>query len=134
MKNIIFANIASILIGINLISCNKNEVKFSEELWKRDTVSYQDRNSIAKHLIETDTLFNWSQKEIVDKLGENKSLLKEGDIQRLSYKFYQETEDGKQTYERYFDFHFKDSVLIKYYIVEWDTLTKFKRIYLKEMP
>jgi hypothetical protein len=89
---------------------------------------------MAKYLIETDTLFNWSQKEVVDKLGENKSLLKEGDIERLTYKFYQETEEGKKTYEKFFDLHFKDSVLIKYYIVEWDTLTKFKRIYLKEMP
>ena len=134
MKNIDFINIASILIVISLTSCNDNGVKFSEELWKRDTVSFQDRNSMAKYLIETDTLFNWSQKEVVDKLGENKSLLKEGDIERLTYKFYQETEGGNQTYERYFDLHFKDSVLIKYYIVEWDTLTKFKRIYLKEMP
>lgn len=130
MRNILYA-----FVFLLFFACSNNyNTKFSKEQWKEDTVSYEYRHTIAKRLIQSDSLFEWSKEELINKLGEPEGYRRDDDIEHLSYKFHKEVKQGNEVYAKYFDLYVKDTMLIRFDVIEWDTLTMYKRIYSKKRP
>jgi len=112
-------------------SCLQKKVEFNSELWIQDTITFSKREAMIYDIFKKRYLYFWDLKEALKNLGEPSGRFMENDIIHVTYRFEQVKRNEKIVHYTYLDLSYsQDSTLQHFDIIEWDTLTKFKRVYI----
>lgn len=112
-----------------LLSCGKKNSEFDSQLWISDTISFNERERMIKDILEKGYFHFWDFNEMIDLMGRPTGNFLHEDLIHVTYQFEQTLQDEKVVHYTYLDLTFsEDSVLQHYEIIEWDTLTRFKRL------
>jgi hypothetical protein len=106
--------------------------KFSSPIWKKDTIEYNHRFQMVKSLYDSDSLFLWSKSQAIEKLGTPEGNFINDSTMSITYTFNEKKEDRKLIYYNYLEIYYQNDTPIRFDIIEWDTLSRFKRLLTEE--
>lgn len=104
------------------------QLTFDSEMWKKDTIDYQFRESMLQELTRKNVLFRWKIDDVKSNLGKPTGEYLKDSLLNYTYLIYQKKKDTKVINYKYLGLQFKIDSVSKYEIVQWDDINQFTKL------